>query len=82
MNWNVINIRFKVSLVTVIIVSALQITAQVNIDKKSVVFKGYTKAFTSLGAYTNAAKPLSRVAYHKFCVNFGQPWCMFEVQQG
>ncbi len=44
MSWNVINMKCKISLVTVIIVSALQVTAQVSIDKKRVVFKGYTNS--------------------------------------
>ncbi len=44
MSWNVINMKCKISLVTVIIVSALQVTAQVSIDKKHVVFKGYTNS--------------------------------------
>ena len=29
-----------------------------------------------------AAMPLSGVAYHRCCVNFGQPWCIFEKQHG
>ena len=28
-----------------------------------------------------AAMPLSGVAYHRCCVNFGQPWCIFEKQK-
>ena len=41
-----------------------------------------TCIFTSEDAYTSAATPLSTVAYHKCCTNFGHPWCRLELQQG